>query len=148
MGESGSGKTTTGRCMLRLIEPTSGEVLFRGRNVLSFSKDELRRARRDMQIVFQDPYSSLNPRMRAKQIVEEPLSFTGWGIGRHAISVRQLSSLSVSTPLTSTASARVQAVSASASGLPVLLRSTRRSSFWTSRSPPSTCPSRHRSSTC
>jgi oligopeptide transport system ATP-binding protein len=72
VGESGSGKTTTGRCILRLIEPTSGKVLFRGRNVLEFSREELRLARRDMQIVFQDPYSSLNPRMRARQIVEEP----------------------------------------------------------------------------
>ncbi len=73
VGESGSGKTTTGRCMIRLIEPTSGEVWFRGKNVLALSPDELRRARREMQIVFQDPYSSLNPRMRARQIVEEPL---------------------------------------------------------------------------
>jgi oligopeptide transport system ATP-binding protein len=73
VGESGSGKTTTGRCMLRLIEPTSGEVRFRGDNILEFSRRRLREARRDMQIVFQDPYSSLNPRMRARQIVEEPL---------------------------------------------------------------------------
>ena len=73
VGESGSGKTTTARCMLRLLEPTSGDVLFRGENLLSFSRERLRRARRDMQIVFQDPYSSLNPRMRARQIVEEPL---------------------------------------------------------------------------
>jgi ABC-type oligopeptide transport system ATPase subunit len=73
VGESGSGKTTTGRCMLRLIEPTSGAVRFRGENVLSFSRARLREARRHMQIVFQDPYSSLNPRMRARQIVEEPL---------------------------------------------------------------------------
>jgi ABC-type oligopeptide transport system ATPase subunit len=59
--------------VLRLIEPTSGSVRFRGEDVLAFSKSKLREARRHMQIVFQDPYSSLNPRMRAKQIVEEPL---------------------------------------------------------------------------
>ena len=73
VGESGSGKTTTGRCILRLIEPTSGEVLFRGENVVAFSGEKLRQARRHMQIVFQDPYSSLNPRMRVRQIIEEPL---------------------------------------------------------------------------
>jgi ABC-type oligopeptide transport system ATPase subunit len=73
VGESGSGKTTTGRCLLRLIEPTSGSVHFRGDDVLGFSRRRMREARRDMQIVFQDPYSSLNPRMRARQIVEEPL---------------------------------------------------------------------------
>jgi peptide/nickel transport system ATP-binding protein len=73
VGESGSGKTTTGRCMLRLIEPSSGEVRFRGENILEFPRAKMRAARREMQIVFQDPYSSLNPRMRARQIVEEPL---------------------------------------------------------------------------
>ena len=73
VGESGSGKTTTGRCLLRLIEPTAGSVMFRGEDVLAFSRSRLRAARRDMQIVFQDPYSSLNPRMRARHIVEEPL---------------------------------------------------------------------------
>ena len=73
VGESGSGKTTTGRCILRLIEPTSGEVRFRGEDVLGFSRERLRQARRDMQIVFQDPFSSLNPRMRVGSIVEEPL---------------------------------------------------------------------------
>ncbi|HWW81957.1 MAG TPA: ATP-binding cassette domain-containing protein [Vicinamibacterales bacterium] len=73
VGESGSGKTTTGRCLLRLIEPTSGSIRFRGESVLEFSPARLRAARREMQIVFQDPYSSLNPRMRARQIVEEPL---------------------------------------------------------------------------
>jgi ABC-type oligopeptide transport system ATPase subunit len=73
VGESGSGKTTAGRCILRLIEPSAGEVLFDGRDVLKLSRGDLRRARRDMQIVFQDPYSSLNPRMRVSDIVEEPL---------------------------------------------------------------------------
>jgi ABC-type oligopeptide transport system ATPase subunit len=73
VGESGSGKTTTGRCILRLIEPTSGSVRFRGEDVLGFSRRRMREVRREMQIVFQDPYSSLNPRMRARQIVEEPL---------------------------------------------------------------------------
>ena len=73
VGESGSGKTTTGRCILRLIEPSSGEVEFKGENVLGFDRTRMRLARRDMQIVFQDPYSSLNPRMRAGDIVEEPL---------------------------------------------------------------------------
>jgi ABC-type oligopeptide transport system ATPase subunit len=73
VGESGSGKSTTGRCILRLIEPTSGSVRFKGEDVLAFSADRMRRARRDMQIVFQDPYSSLNPRMRVRDIVEEPL---------------------------------------------------------------------------
>jgi ABC-type oligopeptide transport system ATPase subunit len=73
VGESGSGKTTTGRCVLRLIEPDAGEIRFRGDDVLKFSRRRLREARRDMQIVFQDPYSSLNPRMRVGDIVEEPL---------------------------------------------------------------------------
>jgi oligopeptide/dipeptide ABC transporter ATP-binding protein len=74
VGESGCGKSTTGRCILRLIEPTGGEVRFEGRDFLSVGKEDLRQMRRDMQIIFQDPYSSLNPRMRVGDIIGEPLA--------------------------------------------------------------------------
>lgn len=73
VGESGCGKSTTGRTILRLIEPSSGEVYFNGRNVLKYNESELRKARKDMQIIFQDPFSSLDPRKTVNQIISEPI---------------------------------------------------------------------------
>jgi len=79
VGESGCGKSTTGRCILRLIEPTDGEIWFEGENIRNLDGAELRRARRDMQLVFQDPFASLNPRKTIGQILEDPLIVHGIG---------------------------------------------------------------------
>ena len=73
VGESGCGKTTVGRCLLRLIEPTEGKIEFEGKDLLEMDREALRKVRARLQIIFQDPYSSLNPRMKAGEIIAEPL---------------------------------------------------------------------------
>ena len=80
VGESGCGKTTLGRILLRLIEPSSGSIQFEGTDLLAVSGGDLRRVRRNMQIIFQDPFGSLNPRMRVREIVTEPLAIHGEAI--------------------------------------------------------------------
>ncbi|MBI2201576.1 MAG: dipeptide ABC transporter ATP-binding protein [Armatimonadetes bacterium] len=85
VGESGCGKTTTGRVILRLMEPTSGEAYFEGRNIFKLNKEDLRHMRRDMQIIFQDPYSSLNPRMTVGDIIGEPLEIHNLARGKEKL---------------------------------------------------------------
>ena len=85
VGESGCGKTTVGRCILRLIEPTSGGVRFAGNDLLALSGSELRSMRRHMQMIFQDPFGSLNPRMTVAAIIEEPLVIHRVGNGKERL---------------------------------------------------------------
>src|SRR6267142_2064832 len=88
VGESGCGKTTTGRCILQLERATSGTIKFEGHELTSLTEKELRPVRRKMQVIFQDPYSSLNPRMTVGQIIAEPLSVHGIVTGAAARAAR------------------------------------------------------------
>ena len=88
VGESGSGKSTLGRLILRLIEPTSGSVRFEGRDLVSLSGRELRRMRRDMQIIFQDPFGSLDQRMKVADLIAEPLLIHGESVSTNGVSTR------------------------------------------------------------
>ena len=151
-GESGSGKTTIGRTLLRLVEPTDGTIRFRGEDVTRLGPEALRRFRRKAQIVFQDPYGSLNPNMTVEAILSEPLRIQGLcderggapGAGgrasRHGLDVRG--------PPLPAAPGPVGEASASASVSPGRWRSPPSSSWPTSRCRPWTSPSRPRSSTC
>ncbi len=84
VGESGSGKTTTGKLVLRLIDPTDGQIIFQGKDITSLSQKELRPIRKHMQIIYQDPYASLNPRMRVGEAIMDPLLIHGIAEGKEA----------------------------------------------------------------
>jgi peptide/nickel transport system ATP-binding protein/oligopeptide transport system ATP-binding protein len=90
VGESGCGKSTTGRLILRLIEPTSGAIEFEGLDLLALDPTELRARRRALQIIFQDPYTSLNPRMTVGQMLDEPLALHRLALGRHRERIAEL----------------------------------------------------------
>ncbi|WP_453995535.1 ABC transporter ATP-binding protein [Bacillus nitroreducens] len=82
VGESGCGKSTAGKTIIRLLEPTAGEVLFEGKNIYRFNSRQMKELRRDVQIIFQDPYASLNPRMKIEDIIGEPLDIHGLAKGK------------------------------------------------------------------
>ena len=90
VGESGCGKTTTGRCILRLVEPTSGEIFFEGKDIMRMKGSELKHMRKDMQIIFQDPFSSLDPRYTINQALSETLRINKIRTGKKAIEDRVL----------------------------------------------------------
>ena len=143
VGESGCGKSTTGRLLLRLIEPTGGQVLLDGIDVLQQSRSDLRKLRRRMQMVFQDPYASLDPRMNVEAIIGEPLRVHGaWSDGgRQKVAdlmrrVGMKPEHAAATPMSS------PAASASASASPARSSSSRSCSCSTSRCRRSTCRSR------
>ena len=150
VGESGCGKSTTGRAILQLYKPTAGEVIFNGKDLTKLNGGEMRKMRRHLQMIFQDPYASLNPRMTVGNIVSEPMQIHNLVPRASATSAcRNCWRRSVSIPTSPTAiRTSSPAASGSASASPARWRRTPTSSSPTSRSPRSTSRSRRRSSTC
>jgi ABC-type microcin C transport system duplicated ATPase subunit YejF len=142
VGESGSGKTTIGRTLLRRIDPTEGWIRFRGEYITHTKGEELRALRQYMQLVFQDPYASLNPRMTVLELVAEPLVVHGRAKSPQAARDEVVALLARCASRT-----RSPGGSASASGSPARSRCGRTSSWPTSRCRRSTCRCAHRSST-
>ncbi|NWN97453.1 MAG: dipeptide ABC transporter ATP-binding protein [Bacillus sp. (in: Bacteria)] len=90
VGESGCGKSTTGRMLMKLLEPTEGQIVFEGKDLSELNKSEIRSARKNFQMIFQDPYASLNPRMKIKDIINEPLVIHGYDIEQREQRVNEL----------------------------------------------------------
>ena len=151
VGESGSGKSTLGRLILRLHDPSSGRIYFEGKDITHASTRQLRPLRKRMQVIFQDPYSSLNPRMSVRQTLAEPLRIHELAKSRED-EAQQLESLlgrvGLRTSVLDRYPTSFRVVSGNASASPGRWRSVPSSSFATSPSARSTSRSRPRSSTC
>ncbi len=149
VGESGCGKSTTGRSVLQLLEPTAGEVIFKGQELTKLKPGELRKMRRHMQMIFQDPYASLNPRMTVGSIIGEPLEIHNIGnVNERRERVQELLALVGLNPISSTVTpTNFPVVSVNASVWLVPSPPIPSSSFVTNLSPPSTYPFKRRSST-
>jgi len=150
VGESGCGKSTTGKAILQLTRPTSGKVNFEGTDLTKVKGGELRRFRRKMQMIFQDPYASLNPRMSVGSIISEPLTIHKLASGKEKKERVQnlLQTVGLNPYFANRFRTSSRVASASASALPAPSPSNPTSSFATSQFRPSTCRSRRRSSTC
>ena len=151
VGESGCGKTTTGRCILQLERPTAGSITFEGRELSGLRGEELRAMRRRIQVIFQDPYSSLNPRLKIGEIIGEPIRVHGLipDKAKREERVRELLAVCGLNPALQTVTRmRCRAASASAWALRGRSGWSRTSSSATRRCRRSMCRSRRRSSTC
>ena len=143
VGESGCGKSTLGRALLRLTEPTGGQVFYKGKDLSTLSKSAMREQRKYLQMIFQDPYASLNPRMTVGQIIGEPIET--FRLARGSAADRRVQELMETVGLSSVTRTSFRAGSVSASASHALLQLTLTSSSRTNPSPLWTFPFRRRS---